>query len=196
MNEHELKEILYKKVVPVVAVKSIEHAKTIGDFLIEKGYNSVEVTFRTASAADAVRYLKNHYHLLVGAGTVCDEKTAAIAVKSGADFIVSPGFSKETVTFCDDNNIAVIPGVETAGEIIQAIAFKKTFLKFFPAEAAGGIAKLKALHAPFKNVSFMPTGGIDALNVNDYLALDCVTCCGGSYIVPKDLERACETRGV
>lgn len=194
MNEAVLKEKLYKKVVPVVAVKSIAHAKAIGDFLVEKGYGSVEVTFRTSVAAEAVRYLKDHYDLLVGAGTVYDRETAAIAVRSGADFIVSPGFSKETVTYCDDNGVPVIPGVETAGEIIQAIACGKTFLKFFPAEAAGGISKLKALHAPFQNMTFMPTGGIDASNVNGYLSLDFVLCCGGSYIVPKSLEHSCGTQ--
>lgn len=185
MTEEMLLKRLYKKVVPVVAIKSIEHAKFVADYLVDNGYDSIEITFRTDVAADAIRFIKANYDLLVGAGTVLDVDTARTAIECGADFIVSPGFLDDTVKYCDSVGVIILPGVETASEINKAISYGKTFLKFFPAEAAGGISKIKALSAPYKNVKFMPTGGINKDNVNDYLALDCVVCCGGSYIVPE-----------
>lgn len=187
MNTERLIKKLYKKVVPVVAINSIEQAKTVAEFLLQKGYDCIEVTYRTKAASEAIKYIKGNYNMLVGAGTVLDKDTAKNAINSGADFIVSPGFYERTVEYCIEQNIPIIPGVETASEINRAVAYGVTFVKFFPAEATGGITKLKALHAPFPNVKFMPTGGIDVENVKDYLALEYVVCCGGSYIVPKDL---------
>lgn len=186
MTEETLLKRLYKKVVPVVAIRSIEHAKFVAEYLVENGYDCIEITFRTNAAADAIRYIKANYDLIVGAGTVLDADTAKTALECGADFIVSPGFLEDTVKYCDSVGAVIIPGVETASEINKAISCGKTFLKFFPAEAAGGVSKIKALSAPYKNVKFMPTGGINANNAKDYLALDCVICCGGSYIVPEN----------
>lgn len=186
MTEEILLKRLYKKVVPVVAIKSIEHAKFVADYLVDNGYDCIEITFRTDIAADAIKFIKANYDLLVAAGTVLDVDTARTAIECGADIIVSPGFLEDTVKYCDSVGAIIVPGVETASEINKAISYGKTFLKFFPAEAAGGISKIKALCAPYKNVKFMPTGGINKDNVNDYLALDCVVCCGGSYIVPEN----------
>lgn len=184
MTEDRLLKKLFKKVVPVAAIKSIEHAKFVAEYLIKNGYDCIEVTFRTEAAADAIKYIKANYDLIVAAGTVLDVDTARTAIECGADFIVSPGFLEDTVKYCDSVGAIIVPGVETASEINKAISYGKTFLKFFPAEVAGGIPKIKALCAPYKNVNFMPTGGINKDNVNEYLALDCVVCCGGSYIVP------------
>lgn len=187
MNTESLIKKLYKKVVPVVAINSIEQAKAVTEYLLQNGYDCIEVTYRTKAASEAIKYIKDNYNMLVGAGTVLDKDTAKNAIDSGADFIVSPGFYEKTVEYCIEQNISIIPGVETASEINRAVAYGLTFVKFFPAEAAGGIAKLSALHAPFPNVRFMPTGGIDENNSREYLALEYVVCCGGSYIVPKDL---------
>lgn len=178
---------LNKTVLPVVNINDINKCDGICDYLISNGYSAIEITFRTAAASSAIRYIKERYKLLVGAGTVLSVEQANEAIDSGADFVVAPGLNEEVVRYCQNRNTAVVPGIETASEIEKAMSLGLQFVKFFPAEAAGGVAKIKALQAPYKNIKLMPTGGITAENVLLYLSLESVVCCGGSYIVPKEL---------
>ncbi|MFL2651453.1 MAG: bifunctional 4-hydroxy-2-oxoglutarate aldolase/2-dehydro-3-deoxy-phosphogluconate aldolase [Anaerolineales bacterium] len=174
-------------VIPVVAIENASDAGGLGDALIEGGLPCAEITFRTAAAASAIRTLCNsHPEILVGAGTVLTKSDAETAVDAGASFVVTPGFDGDLVDWCLDQSIPVIPGVMTPTDINAAINRKLNILKFFPAEAAGGVKTLKAISGPYGSIKFVPTGGITLGNLEAYLSLPNVVACGGSWLVQKD----------
>ena len=174
-------------VVPVVAIENASDAVGLGDALIEGGLPCAEITFRTPAAASAIRTLCNsHPGILVGAGTILTKSDAETAVDAGASFVVTPGFDGDLVDWCLGQRIPVIPGVMTPTDINAAINRKLNVLKFFPAEAAGGIKTLKAISGPYGNIKFVPTGGITLGNLEEYLSLPNVVACGGSWLVKKD----------
>ncbi|EJL6270966.1 bifunctional 4-hydroxy-2-oxoglutarate aldolase/2-dehydro-3-deoxy-phosphogluconate aldolase [Vibrio cholerae] len=175
------------KIVPVIAINDVAHALPLAKVLVENGLPCAEITFRTAAAAESIRIMREAYpDLLIGAGTVLTTAQVDEAIAAGADFIVSPGLNPTTVKYCQQRNIAIIPGVNNPSLVEQAMEMGLRTLKFFPAEPSGGIAMLKALSAVYP-VSFMPTGGINPNNAQEYLALKSVVACGGTWMVPTDL---------
>ena len=178
------------RLVPVVVIENAEDAVPLGEALMEGGLPCAEVTFRTEAAAEAIRKLSTIKGLLLGAGTVVTVDQAKAAVDSGVEFIVTPGFNPEVVGYCVENSIPITPGICTPTGIEAAMSFGLTTVKFFPAEAFGGLNTLKAISAPYGAVKFVPTGGINATNVVDYLAFPKVLACGGSWMVKKDLISA------
>ena len=175
-------------IVPVVVLDDAKDAEPLAKALVEGGLPCAEVTFRTAAAAEAIKNMVEAYpEILVGAGTVLTTEQVDRAVAAGAKFIVSPGLNPEVVKYCLDKDIPVTPGTQTPSEMEQAMAMGLDFVKFFPAEPAGGLKMIKAVAAPYVNLAFMPTGGINAGNVRDYLAYDRIVACGGSWMVPKNL---------
>ena len=177
-------------IVPVVVLDDAKDAEPLAKALVEGGLPCAEVTFRTAAAAEAIKNMVEAYpEILVGAGTVLTTEQVDRAVAAGAKFIVSPGLNPEVVKYCLDKDIPVTPGTQTPSEMEQAMAMGLDFVKFFPAEPAGGLKMIKAVAAPYVNLAFMPTGGINAGNVRDYLAYDKIVACGGSWMVPKNLVK-------
>ncbi|MFB2864356.1 bifunctional 4-hydroxy-2-oxoglutarate aldolase/2-dehydro-3-deoxy-phosphogluconate aldolase [Aeromonas sp. MdU4] len=175
------------KVIPVIALQDAKLAAPLARVLVENGLPAAEVTFRTPAAAEAIRQMRVAYpDLLIGAGTVLNREQVDAAIDAGADFIVSPGFNPSTVQYCLDKGVAIIPGVNNPSLVEQAMEMGLRQLKFFPAEQSGGIAMLKALGAVYP-VRFMPTGGVTPANLQDYLALDSVIACGGTWMVPTNL---------
>ena len=182
-----IEKITAMGVIPVVAIENAADAARLGDALIEGGLPCAEITFRTAAAASAIRTLCNsHPGILVGAGTVLTKSDAETAVDAGASFVVTPGFDGDLVDWCLHKSIPIIPGVMTPTDINAAINKKLNVLKFFPAEAAGGVKTLKAISGPYGSIKFVPTGGITLGNLEDYLSLPNVVACGGSWLVKKD----------
>ena len=177
-------------VVPVVVLNDVKDAEPLADALVKGGLPCAEVTFRTDAAAESIRLISETYpDMLVGAGTVLTTEQVDLAVKSGAKFIVSPGFDPEIVDYCLKKNIPVFPGCISPSEVAQAVKRGLKVVKFFPAEQAGGIAMIKAMAAPYQNLKFMPTGGINTGNLKDYLSCDKILCCGGSWMVKGDMIR-------
>ena len=175
-------------VVPVVAIENAADAPQLGEALLAGGLPCAEITFRTAAAAEAIRLISAECpEVLVGAGTVLTAAQAETAAENGAKFIVTPGFDETVVSWCIINEMPVIPGVMTPTEINMALNKGLKVLKFFPAEAAGGIKTLKAIGGPYNNTQFIPTGGITLGNLADYLVLPSVLACGGSWLVKKQL---------
>lgn len=175
------------KIIPVVKIENASDAPSLADALIAGGLPAAEITFRTAAAPDAIRSIAGRDDILVGAGTVLSVDMVKKAVDAGVTFIVSPGFNPKVVEYCIKNDIPVTPGVCTPTEIATALEYGLEVLKFFPAEAMGGLKTLKAVSAPYTMVRFIPTGGINEKNVSDYLAFDKTLCCGGSWMVQYDL---------
>lgn len=175
-------------VVPVVVLKDTKDAIPLADALIKGGLSCAEVTFRTDAAEESIRLMSEKYpEMLVGAGTVLTTEQVNRAVNAGAKFIVSPGFDAEIVDYCLEKNIPVFPGCITPSEVAQAVKRGLKVIKFFPAEQAGGVAMIKAMGAPYNMVKFMPTGGISAKNLSEYLSCSNIVCCGGSWMVKGDL---------
>lgn len=173
-------------ILPVVAIDKIEYAVPLATAIVEAGLPGMEITFRTECAADAIRAIRKAFpDLLIGAGTILSRALANEALAAGADFLVTPGFNPKVVTYAIEKNVPVYPGVTTPAEIEEAMEMGLEVLKFFPAEMSGGIAKLKILAGPYKNIKFIPTGGIDEKNFKDYLALDNVVAVGGSFMIAK-----------
>jgi 2-dehydro-3-deoxyphosphogluconate aldolase/(4S)-4-hydroxy-2-oxoglutarate aldolase len=180
-------------VVPVIAIERSEDAVELGKALLAGGLPCAEITFRTAAAEEAIRQISSSLpEIIVGAGTVLTVDQADRAVSAGAQFIVSPGFNHKVVDWCLQNEIPITPGVLTPTEIDMALDRELKILKFFPAEAMGGIATLKAIAAPYGGVKFIPTGGINPKNLADYLSLPAVHACGGSWLVASKLISAGE----
>ena len=180
-------------IIPVVVLNDAKDAEPLGQALMEGGLPAAEVTFRTDAAEESIRIMAEKFpDMLVGAGTVLTIDQAERAVAAGAKFIVSPGFDPEIVQFCLDRDIPVCPGVQTPSEVIQAYKFGLDHVKFFPAENSGGLAMIKAVGAAFPNMKFMPTGGISASNVTEYLENSKIFCCGGSWMVKGDMIKAGE----
>ena len=179
-------------VIPVISLENADDADPLADALVAGGLPVAEVVFRTASAEDSIRALAARDDLLVGAGTVLTPEQADRAQAAGAEFALSPGINPTVVRHCLEIGLPIFPGVSTPSEIERALELGLSTVKFFPAEALGGVATLKAIAAPYKDVRFIPTGGIDAGNLSDYLALECVIACGGSWIVKSSLISAGE----
>lgn len=171
------------RIVPVVKINDAGQATDLASALTDAGITVIEVTFRTDAAAEAIRRCRDVAGLAVGAGTVRTREQIDQAVDSGAEFLVSPGFNPAIVEYAQKKGIPHVPGTITPGEVEQASDMGLTVLKFFPAEQAGGTKFLKALGSVYPEVGFMPTGGIGAGNIREYLALANVIACGGSWIV-------------
>ena len=188
-----LEKLGFLGVVPVIAIERSEDAVELGKALLAGGLPCAEITFRTAAAEEAIRRISSSLpEIIVGAGTVLSVDQANRAISAGAQFIVSPGFNQKVVDWCLQNEIPVTPGVLTPTEIDMALDRELKILKFFPAEAMGGIATLKAIAAPYGGVKFIPTGGINPKNLADYLSLPAVHACGGSWLVASKLISAGE----
>jgi 2-dehydro-3-deoxyphosphogluconate aldolase/(4S)-4-hydroxy-2-oxoglutarate aldolase len=178
------------RLMPVVVVRDPAHAEPLGAALLAGGLRTAEVTFRTDAAAEAIRRMAQDERLVVGAGTVLTREQVDQAVAAGARYVVTPGFSVKVVEHCAQVGVPVFPGVATATEVQMALDAGLSTVKFFPAEQLGGVAMLKALTAPYGKVRFIPTGGISAANLADYLALPAVYAAGGSWMVAPDLLAA------
>ena len=177
-------------VVPVVVLEEAKDALPLAKALVEGGLPCAEVTFRTEAAEESIRLMSEKYpEMLVGAGTVLTTEQVDRATAAGAKFIVSPGFDPEIVDYCLEKKIPVFPGCITPSEVAQAVKRGLEVVKFFPAEQAGGVAMIKAMAAPYTMVKFMPTGGISAKNLKDYLSFGKILCCGGSWMVKGDMIR-------
>lgn len=175
-------------IIPVVVIADEGSAEPLAEALLEGGLQTMEVTFRTDAARNAMeRVAKTHPSMLLGAGTVLTVDQVKTAVSCGAKYIVSPGLNRKVVEYCLQNNITVTPGVVTPTDIETAIEFGLEVVKFFPAEPSGGLNYLKAISAPFPQVKFIPTGGIDTTNILPYLKFPKVLACGGSWMVKQDL---------
>ena len=182
-----LEQIKSMGVVPVIAIHKAADASPLAEALINGGLACAEITFRTDAAADAIKTMARHREIVLGAGTVLAVDQVKLAVDNGAQFIVSPGFDHKVVSYCLDKNIPVTPGVATPTDISQALEYPLDVVKFFPAEAFGGLSTLKAISAPFGRLGFIPTGGINASNLKNYLEFNKVIACGGSWMVKADL---------
>ncbi|MBR5768441.1 MAG: bifunctional 4-hydroxy-2-oxoglutarate aldolase/2-dehydro-3-deoxy-phosphogluconate aldolase [Clostridia bacterium] len=183
-----LEKIGKLKLLPVIKIKDVEKAVPLAGALIKGGLPAAEITFRTSCAAEAIKRITEAYpDMLVGAGTVLSVEQVDAAVGAGAKFIVSPGLNPKVVGYCVENGIPVVPGVVTPGEIETALGFGLEVVKFFPAEAYGGVKTIKALSAPYGMIKFMPTGGINEDNIGTYLACPAVFACGGSFMVGDSL---------
>ena len=188
--ENMIEEFQKLGVVPVVVLEDEKDARPLAEALVKGGLPCAEVTFRTEAAAESICLMSEKYpEMLVGAGTVLTTEQVDLAVEAGARFIVSPGFDPEIVDYCLEKNIPVFPGCVTPSEVAQAVKCGLKVVKFFPAEQAGGIAMIKAMAAPYHNIRFMPTGGINPTNLKDYLSCDKILCCGGSWMVKGDMIR-------
>ena len=176
-------------VVPVIKLNHPERdAAALGRALCAGGVPVAEITFRAAGADRAIRLMKDACpDMLVGAGTVTAAAQIDAVIEAGGDFIVSPGFDPELVAYAQEKGIAVYPGCTTASEYHQALKFGLEVIKFFPAEQSGGLAKIKALAAPFPMFRVMPTGGISLKNLKEYLCCPVIAACGGSYMVTAEL---------
>lgn len=180
-------------VVPVVVLNDAKDALPLAKALVEGGLPCAEVTFRTEAAEESIRQMAAEYpRMLVGAGTVLATEQVDRAVNAGAKFIVSPGFDPEIVDYCLSKEIPIFPGCVTPSEVAQAVKRGLKVVKFFPAEQYGGVATIKALAAPYTMVRFMPTGGVSAKNLKDYLSCDKIVACGGSWMVKGDMIKAGE----
>jgi len=177
-------------IVPVVVVDDVPQAELLADALLAGGLPVAEITFRTAAAAEAIRAIAARGDILVGAGTVTTVDQVDTAVAAGAQYIVSPGISRAVVERAAEHGIQALPGAVTATEIQSALELGLTTVKFFPAGTSGGPEAVKALAAPFRNVRFVPTGGVSMDNLADYLSIPAVCAVGGSWMVKPALIRA------
>ena len=190
MNE-VLSKIQMMGIVPVIKLDHAKDAVPLAKALCDGGLPCAEVTFRTAAAEESIRLMREAFpDMLIGAGTVLTTEQVDLAVKAGASFIVSPGLNPKVVSYCVERGIPITPGCSTPSDIEAAIELGLDVVKFFPAEAAGGLAMIKAMAAPYVNMKFMPTGGINASNLISYLDFPKIIACGGSWMVKDDLVKA------
>lgn len=188
-----LEQIQALGIVPVVVLDDAKDARPLAKALCDGGLPCAEVTFRTPAAEESIRIMAQEFpDMLVGAGTVLTTEQVDCAVAAGAKFIVSPGLNPRIVKYCVERGIPITPGCSTASDIEQALENGLEVVKFFPAEPAGGLRMIQALAGPYVGVKFMPTGGINASNVREYLAYNRIIACGGSWMVKGDLIRAGE----
>ena len=182
-----IEQIQQTAVIPVIKIDNVEDALPLAEALKKGGLCAAEITFRTDAAEESIRRIAKAYpDFLIAAGTVLTCEQADKAMAAGASFIVSPGTNPEVVKHCNEKGYPVIPGVCTPSEVEMAMSLGLTYLKFFPAEAAGGVKMIKAMAAPYTKVKFMPTGGIGVKNLAEYLNCKAVFACGGSWMVPSD----------
>ena len=179
-----------QKFIPVVVIKELGETDKILTALKNSGIMCAEITFRTACAAEAIAYASANYpDMEIGAGTVINAEQCEAALAAGATFIVSPGLSPAVAKICVERNVPYYPGCVTPTEIMAALEFGITTVKFFPANIYGGLKALKALSAPFPQVKFIPTGGVDRSNIDEFLAFDKIAAIGGSFFVKEALEK-------
>ncbi|MEH6758509.1 MAG: bifunctional 4-hydroxy-2-oxoglutarate aldolase/2-dehydro-3-deoxy-phosphogluconate aldolase [Parasphingorhabdus sp.] len=172
-------------VIPVLVIEDIASARPIAEALVAGGLSILEVTLRTDCALDAIAEMKKVKGAIVGAGTVLNDAHLTAALDAGSEFIVSPGLTEAVVESAFKHDVPILPGISNASDIMRGMDMGLRHFKFFPAEASGGIAALKAISAPFKDCLFCPTGGINIQTAGKWLALESVLCVGGSWIVPK-----------
>ena len=183
-----MKELYGYGLVPVIKITDVKNAVPLAKALAEGGLNCAEITFRTACAKEAIAEItKAMPDMLVGAGTILTPEQADEAIEAGSKFIVSPGFNPRVVKHCIERGVPVLPGCATPSEVEQAIEMGLKAVKFFPAEAAGGINMIKSMAAPYQQVKFMPTGGINEDNMLEYLSFGKIIACGGSFMVKDSL---------
>ena len=188
-----LEQIQKIGIVPVVVINDEKDAVPLAKALCAGGLPCAEVTFRTAAAAGAIKAMSEAFpNMCVGAGTVLNAEQVDAAVAAGAKFIVSPGLNPKPVKYCIEKGVPITPGTSSPSDIEAAIELGLEVVKFFPAEQSGGLAKIKAMAAPYTNMKFMPTGGINAKNITSYLDFPKIIACGGSWMVPGDLISAGE----
>ncbi|MBE6553149.1 MAG: bifunctional 4-hydroxy-2-oxoglutarate aldolase/2-dehydro-3-deoxy-phosphogluconate aldolase [Ruminococcaceae bacterium] len=179
-----------EKFIPVVVIKELGETDRILTALKGVGIHCAEITFRTACAAEAIAYaVKNYPDMEIGAGTVINAAQCEAALAAGATFIVSPGLSPAVAEICNARNVPYYPGCVTPTEIMAALELGITTVKFFPANVYGGLKALKALSAPFPQIKFIPTGGVDRSNLDEFLAFDKIAAIGGSFFVKEALEK-------
>ena len=179
-----------EKCIPVVVIKELAETDKILTALKNNGINTAEITFRTACAAEAIAYAcKNYPDMNVGAGTVINAEQCEAALEAGAKFIVSPGLSPAVAKICKLRGVPYYPGCVTPTEIMAALELGITTVKFFPANVYGGLKAMKALAAPFPQIKFIPTGGVDRSNIDEFLAWDKIEAIGGSFFVKESLEK-------
>ena len=184
-------------IVPVIALDDAKDAEPLAKALIEGGLPAAEVTFRTAAAEESIKIMSEKFpELVVGAGTVLTPEQADRAMNAGAKFIVSPGLNPKVVKHCLDKGYPIVPGTSNPSDVEVAIELGLDVVKFFPAEAAGGLNMIKSMAAPYTQMKFMPTGGINAGNLKSYLDFNKIVCCGGSWMVKKDLFTAGDFEGI
>jgi 2-dehydro-3-deoxyphosphogluconate aldolase / (4S)-4-hydroxy-2-oxoglutarate aldolase len=195
-SEHVEDVLASHRLIAVTVLEDSRAAAPLAAALNAGGLRCVEVTLRTASALDTIATMSGEAALVVGAGTVLDADQATRALDAGARFVVSPGFDRAVVGVCQERGVPVFPGVATATDIMAARAAGLDTVKFFPAGQLGGVPMLKALAGPFRTMRFIPTGGVDASNVSQYLALPSVVAVGGTWMVPPALLDARDWAGV
>ena len=184
-----------QKFIPVVVIKELSETDTILTALKNSDINCAEITFRTACAEQAIEYASKHYpDMEIGAGTVINADQCERAINAGATFIVSPGLSVHVAKVCKERGVPYYPGCVTPTEIMQALDLGITTVKFFPANVYGGLKALKALSAPYPQVKFFPTGGVDRSNIDEFLAFDKIAAIGGSFFVKEALEKMKESK--
>lgn len=178
-------------VIPVMVINKLEHAVPLANALVEGGLKVLEITLRTPVALEAIKKIKSEVpNAIVGAGTIINLKTFDSAIEAGAEFIVSPGVTSNLLDTALKSDIPILPGVITPSEVMNLLEKGITEMKFFPAEAAGGIPMVKSIGGPLPQITFCPTGGVSPKNAADYLALDNVACVGGSWMAPASLVDA------
>ncbi|WP_316667753.1 bifunctional 4-hydroxy-2-oxoglutarate aldolase/2-dehydro-3-deoxy-phosphogluconate aldolase [uncultured Propionibacterium sp.] len=188
----DLAVITAHRIIPVIALGSSDKADGLAQALVDGGLPIAEVTFRTDAAAESIRAMADRGDILIGAGTVLDVEQVHRALDAGAVFIVSPGYNQAVIDECLGLGVPVLPGAATPSDMTAAVNSGLDTVKFFPAGACGGPGTIKALSAPFPQMRFVPTGGVNAANIGEYLALDCVPAVGGSWMVPPGLVDAGE----
>ena len=183
-EQNNLLELVAKrKIVPVVKLDDARDAAPLCEALCEGGLPVAEITFRTEAAEESIRRASKAFpDMLIGAGTIVNTEQAKRAVDAGATFLVTPGFSRNVTEFAIENNIFIFPGTCTPTEIMAALEYDLNIVKFFPAKQYGGLDTIKALSAPFPSVRFMPTGGVSAANIREFLAYEKIIACGGSWM--------------
>lgn len=190
-TEQIVEKLRQFKVVPVIAIDDAQDILPLAKTLSENGLPVVEITFRSTAAEQAIKLVRQHYpDVFIAAGTVLTTEQVVAAQNAGADCIVTPGFNPKIVKLCQELGLPVTPGVNNPMAIEAALELGITAVKFFPAEASGGVKMLKALLGPYGNLQIMPTGGISPANIKDYLAIPNVVACGGSWFVEKSLIKA------
>lgn len=185
MTLHEI--LAANPVMPVVVVETAQQGVNVGHALLGGGITTAEVTFRTAAAPDAIRAMSEINGLTVGAGTVLNIRHAEAAIAAGAKYVVSPGFSADVVRYCQEAGVPVLPACTDGTLIMSALELGLDTVKFFPANIMGGIPAMKSFGAVFPGLRFVPTGGVSAANLADYLAVPQIAACGGSWMVTKSL---------
>lgn len=177
-------------IVPVLVIEQVDDALPIAKALLAAGIKVLEVTLRTPSALEVIKAIATHLpEAIIGAGTVTNAKTLQQAADAGAKFAISPGLTPDLLKAGQQGNIALIPGISSISELMVALDHGYDHLKFFPAEASGGVKAIKSISGPFPDVTFCPTGGINQANITEYLALNNVACCGGSWLVTDDIVK-------